>query len=221
MAGYFQFEKKFQSRTACICGLEECKEIVKGFRSIQDIRGNVQKLPNSVDDSKKKNIKEFNEHYWKRLLAHRRTGNIDGLAKQNNPKPAQQTKATSQKKVDVYIALWHFDKSLLEHLSRNGNTTGVPKSIDKEAAMKHGFFGSGDCCYSNADVHCQRLNGSNKKNPVVKKSVALVPTFYKTSEAFSDIAKATATFEMYKQLCNFRKTEFLLSNKQELYLRDF
>ena len=94
-------------------------------------------------------------------MAHCRTGNVDGLAKQNNPKPAQQTpRATSQKKVDVYIAMWHFDKSLLEHLSHNGNVTaGVPKSINKEAATKHVVFGSGDCCNSNADVHCQTLNG--------------------------------------------------------------
>ena len=138
-------------------------------------------------------------------MAHRRTGNVDGLAKQNNPKPARQTRATSQKKVDC-IALWHFDKSLLEHLSRNGNATGVPKSIDKEAATKHVFFGSRDCCYSNADVHCQTLNGSNKKNPVVKTSiVALVPTFYNTSEAFSDIAKATPTFEAYEQVQKVKK----------------
>ena len=56
MVCYFQFEKKFQStRTDCICGgLEEFKERVKGFQNIQDIRGNVQKLPNSVDKFKKR-----------------------------------------------------------------------------------------------------------------------------------------------------------------------
>ena len=34
-----------------------------------------------------------------------------------------------------------------------------------------------------ADVHRQTLSGKKKKNPVVKESVALVPTFYNTSEA--------------------------------------
>mmetsp|Transcript_12958 Transcript_12958/g.15827 ORF Transcript_12958/g.15827 Transcript_12958/m.15827 type:complete len:477 (+) Transcript_12958:178-1608(+) len=200
---YFHFQKKYQTRTACICGLDKCKDVVKAFRKIEDVRGNVQRIPNSIASSRKSSIQSVNEFYIKRLLAHRRDGNKNGLSKQRNERPPKKTTrstASCTKKEDVFVALWHFDKVLLQQYLSSGNDTSLPKMIDKKMAIAHGILGA-DGCYSNADIHKQW--NDKKKIPILESEhVVLVPTFYSVTEAFNDITKANVSFEDFQLVRN-------------------
>jgi len=60
---------QFKSNTACICGLAECKDILSQFRQLNDLRGQVQTLPNP-QSKMKTDLAKNKRHYMNRLTTH-------------------------------------------------------------------------------------------------------------------------------------------------------
>jgi len=56
---------------------KQCRTIANEFRKIKDVRGQTQKVPNSVDGSRKINIADRDAHYVQRMMViHRKDTNV-------------------------------------------------------------------------------------------------------------------------------------------------
>ena len=60
---------QFKSNTACVCGLAECKDILSQFRQLNDLRGQVQTLPNPQSKTKT-DLAKNKRQYMNRLTTH-------------------------------------------------------------------------------------------------------------------------------------------------------
>ena len=174
-SNFFPFQgKKYESRQ-CICGIDTCVSIRQKFQSIGDIRGHMQKLPNSRNKSRNGNLQIFNTRYLNRCGVHR-NANLQGMDKQINHVAENRREKTQ--KTDVWIAIWHFDKIVLNAQKAPFQT--VRKSMDLNAAKEcNGLFGTGKI-YSQADVI------ESKGQDVV----AIVPTVFNVQKIKSEFEEA-------------------------------
>jgi exonuclease III len=159
---------------------------------MQDLRGTVRSLPNSVSSSRQSNVISINEFYLRRLLAHLHVGNSDGLSKQKTKTRKNKEEGIQQesRKKWMYIALWHFDKGVLHHYGKG--RTHVPKTMSKDTAVTKEFLGA-DGKYSKANVH------------VESNSISLVSVFYSVSEAFNNVSNAKTLLQKMQYVQNVQK----------------
>jgi len=109
---YFPCKKPFSSNLACICGLDKCKSITKQFRSIQDARGQLQALPNSVANSRKGKVHELNAFYSKRVRIHRPLA-TPSLNEQIKKKAGKLTRNSQDERKEVYVATRYIEHGIL------------------------------------------------------------------------------------------------------------
>jgi len=176
---YYPFNNNYSSNVACIWGLKECRTIVKDFRKIKDARGQTQKVPNSVDGSRKGKVVDRDNHYFQRMITHRKEIKYK-LDEMKNTKVVKETRTSQPKKVERRFAIWHFDKKLLGSLDEG--FTIVPKIMATKRATSKGLYHArGGCIYSQADSI--ELKGV--------KEVLLVPTSYNLTMIMKDLKDAT------------------------------
>ena len=187
---YFPRHKPFSSNISCICGLKECKSITTQFRAIQDARGQLQALPNSVANSRKTKANECIAFYGKRIRVHRPLV-TNALDTQIKEKTVRSTRKSQDKRKEVYIATWHFDKKVLSSFEDEFST--VQREMPMSEARAKGIYNArGGSCYTKADVYEKDINSTRKRKPQLEKYIVLVPTFFDIHEAQFDIKIARA-----------------------------
>ena len=137
---YYEKEGIYKSNTKCVCGLDGSNSIMKMFRDIKDMQGEVQTLPNYINGSLKSEVAKLNEHYYlKRLQKHVPTVR-DAVSQQQNEQVTCTTRNRKTTKKEVNIALWHFDNRILDHLEKGFKI--VLKTLSKDLATTLGVFHS-------------------------------------------------------------------------------
>ena len=200
---HYFYKEKLASSHPCICGLNECINIRKGFREINDIRGDTKKLPNSKEGSRKSKAAAFNSFYTSRLKRHRPS------TRENFKKQQNQEVDNVEIKKEVYCAYWHYDKKILQHMSDNNGLSSLPNKMDLNVAEDSGFYGvGGGFCYSKADVY-NDLSGKSKDT-----HIALVPTCYNVGIAQSDLDLARMEKESKDRVEKAKKEQSILSNSR-------
>jgi len=180
--------KPFSHSMTCICGLDECKSITTQFRAIQDARGQLQTLPNLLVNSRKTKANECIAFYGKRIRVHRPLV-TNALDTQIKEKTVRATRESQDKRQEVYVATWHFDKRVLSSLE-DGFSTVQREMPMSEARAKGIYHAKGGSCYTEADVYEKDINSTRKKKPQLEKYIVLVPTFFNIQEAQCDIETA-------------------------------
>jgi len=104
------------------------------------------------------------------------------------------TRTNQSVKTDVRIALWHFDKKVLNAVSALDNEKPhiIPRTMDLDEATEHNLFHrQGGNIYSTADtVKVERTK-------CMCTVIALVPTCYSIVEANNDVIEATAGYNTF------------------------
>ena len=206
---HYEKEGRYKSMTKCVCGLDSCKSIVMKFRDIKDMRGDLQKLPNSVTGSIKGAVAKLNDHYLKRLHQHAPSVRV-AISQQQNEKVARTTRNTKATKKDVYIALWHFDNRILDYLEKGFKT--VPKTLSKDLATELGLYHSSagpGILYTQPDVI---KSTPHRKKPI--SNVALVPTNYNTSNAIEEVDTAKIIYDLMVDMDNASSSVRSLSSRK-------
>jgi hypothetical protein len=175
---YFKFEGTYKSNRNCICGKgKECRKIQDAFRELNDIRGQTQKVPNPDIDAKGP-VNQNKKHFIRRLTKHYSNTKVY-LNEQSNKKSAR--------KKDVYIALWHYDKQVLQRL--DADETSVPTSVPAEYAKEAGIYQiKPGKLYTKADI-CPNIL-ENRRNTGGQELLALVPTYFNIEDGLKDAEAA-------------------------------
>ncbi len=155
-----------------MCGKgRECRKVQDAFREqLKDIRGQTQKIPNAEEEGKTPMAKN-RKYFVERLKTHFSKSKL-GLEEQNNTK-------SSKKKTDVYVALWHYDKLVLERLEED--ETSVPFFLAFEDLKNIEIYRKrGGKVYSMADI-CPEIPRRGKLQG--KEVVAIIPTCFNINDA--------------------------------------
>ena len=181
---------QFKSNTACVCGLAECKDILSQFRQLNDLRGQVQTLPNPQSKTKT-DLAKNKRQYMNRLTTHC-TKAREALKSQVNESHIRLLRSNVTERKEAYIALWHFDKKVLERISIDDRTMPlfIPVNIAIESQLYHNTGGS---LYSKADQCPHIIRDRNNKGRGTE--IALVPTYYDATSALQDVKDAKASKE--------------------------
>ena len=181
---------QFKSNTACVCGLAECKDILSQFRQLNDLRGQVQTLPNPQSKTKT-DLAKNKRQYMNRLTTHC-TKAREALKSQVNESHIRLLRSNVTERKEAYIALWHFDKKVLERISIDDRTMPlfIPVNIAIESQLYHNKGGS---LYSKADQCPHIIRDRNNKGRGTE--IALVPTYYDATSALQDVKDAKASKE--------------------------
>jgi hypothetical protein len=188
---------KFRSKTDCICGIPECRDVVKQFRKIKDIRGCLQYIPNPLS-SKETDYAKNCRHYNNRIAKHFPAAR-ERVKSIRNEVPEKETRSSRPIRKYAEIALWHFDKRILRSEScfcvgKTGDVKVhwfIPKDIARDLGVYNYAAGS-DILYTNAD----RCKYKYKGNEVI----ALVPTMYKMKVIKQDLDDACKEKEVKELL---------------------
>ena len=195
---YIRFPNvSYGSNKACICGLQGCDKIIDKFRSIKDVRGHLYKLPNSRSVTRKESVAAINDFYIHRISSHRKA-NEEALKGQKNEFVRHRTRTNQSMKKDVRIALWHFDKRVLEAIREIDNERPhlVPKTMHILKAKENGLFGRGGSIYTHADI----INNESKKKTNDNREIVVIPTFFSIDDAQKDLADAVDGFNTFETI---------------------
>jgi len=193
---YFKYTlEKYKSNRTCVCGLGQvCVDIQDEFRALNDLRGQVQTIPNPTSSTKSSSqspVAANKHHYVKRVQAHCIQAK-DQLKLQSNLNPVRLTRASKSERTEAYVALWHFDRKILERIDIK--TQVVPFFLPVELAIECQIYHpSGGCLYTSADV-CPNIVRRNRVKG--EKELAIVPTFFNPLDAKIHIEKAKADKEV-------------------------
>jgi len=100
----------------------------------------------------------------------------------------EQSNKKSARKKDVYIALWHYDKQVLQRL--DADETSVPTSVPAEYHAKEaGIYQiKPGKLYTKADI-CPNIL-ENRRNTGGQELLALVPTYFNIEDGLKDAEAA-------------------------------
>jgi hypothetical protein len=137
---YIHFDKAF-TKNKCSCNNTLCPVIVKGFRDINDRRGNVHKFPNPTNGTQKKK-EESQVNFWTRraMLKLGITQKTHFNSKKDDS-VRRVTRNGPSSKVDNFIALWHYHPDILKKDNANDFWQGhgnrqIKKMVPKEMLEK-------------------------------------------------------------------------------------
>lgn len=185
---YLKFNaNEYRRHIKCICGIPECRDIVKEFRKIKDIRGCLQYIPNPLS-SKETDYAKNCRHYNNRIAKHFPAAR-EGVKSIRNEVPEKETRSSKPIRKYAEIALWHFDKRILRskeclHIgkSKYGKVRWfIPKDIARDLGV-YSYASGSDILYTNADRCKYEYNGIEV--------IALVPTMYKMKVIKQDLEDA-------------------------------
>jgi hypothetical protein len=116
----------------------------------------------------------------------------EALKCQVNERHIRSLRSNETERKEAYIALWHFDKKVLERISIDDRTMPlfIPVNIAIQSQLYHNTGGS---LYSKADQCPQIIRDRNNKGRGTE--IALVPTYYDTTNALQDVKDAKASKE--------------------------
>jgi len=120
------------------------------------------------------------------------------LKGQKNEFVKHGTRTNQSVKKDVRIALWHFDKRVLEAIREIDNERPhlVPKTMTIVKAKESGLFGRGGSIYTNADI----INNESKKKTNDNRESVVIPTFFSINDAQKDLADAVDGFNTFETI---------------------
>jgi hypothetical protein len=123
-------------------------------------------------------VNENKKHFLRRLRKHYSNAKVY-MNEQSNKKSAR--------KKDVYIALWHYDKQVLQRL--DADETSVPTSVPAEYAKEAGIYQiKPGKLYTKADI-CPNIL-ENRRNTGGQELLALVPTYFNIEDGLKDAEAA-------------------------------
>ena len=176
----------------CLCGLEECKEVKKQFRTAFDLRGQVRYAPDISSVSRNVNMKNVatkwikrTAHHWK----HNPNSNSQELDKICNQKEkaskplatrTRQSVSQVSSKIIAFskkpkICLWHYHPKIIEYFHKQ-NCSTIPRTVSVSLMRDLGLYGQG------AGAFCTVADTIT----VGKETLALVLPVYHLSQAKKD-----------------------------------
>ena len=186
---YLKFNaNEYRRHIKCICGIPECRDIVKEFRKIKDVRPNPNPNPNPFSGKETDYAKNC-RHYNNRIAKHFPAARDSGKAICNEA-PEKETRSSKPTKKHAQVALWHFDKRILRSEScfcvGNSGAAKIKWFLSEQNAKDLGLYNhssSQDILYTNADK-CKYPSSKGEE------VIALVPTMYNMSVIKQDLDDA-------------------------------
>ena len=115
---YIHFDKAF-TKNKCSCSNTLCPAVVKGFRDINDRRGNVHKFPNPTSGTQKKNEESQTNFWTRRAMLKLGINQKTHFNSKKDDSERQVTRNGPSSKVDNFIALWHYHTEILKEDNAN------------------------------------------------------------------------------------------------------
>jgi hypothetical protein len=189
---HFHFDGTYRNNqcSCSCCGRNsEGRKISTRYKKSADFRGKVQQLPNPKTSSRKKDEKEFINHYIHRRKEHHNS-TVETVDSRKNYEVSRVTRQTQDQKTFSYIATWHWDAKVLAFVTSKG-LRSIPKSMSVEEATKAGLYhAQGGNLYSSVDVKNNQVAIVPTRFDVKEeqKSVKIAEEWYKSNQILQKLA---------------------------------